>query len=131
MFNFVKAYTASEVAYANGRTDKGNGVSTVAGYWMDRIVLYLDVAVMMTNLFNECDLDYFFQKFGKGLVSLSGFLDMLTNFMFRFFSDDDAALYTALSTGLENNDPAAVGLGIGRFIKVFLVVEIPVVTESL
>ena len=93
--------------------------------------MYMDVTVMMTNLYNECDLDYFFQKFGKGLVSLSGFLDMLTNFMFRFFSEDDAALYTALSTGLESNDAAAVGLGIGRFIKVFLVVEIPVVTESL
>jgi len=40
-------------------------------------------------------------------------------------------LYTSISNGINNNDREAVGLGIGKFLKIFLVVEIPSATESL
>ena len=100
-FNYLVEYSASTVGYINGRTDKGNGEATSAGAGMDKFVLYMDITVLFTNLWNYCKFDYFTQKFGKAVMSLSGFLDLLTNFLFRYLSSDDTALYEALSDGID------------------------------
>lgn len=68
---------------------------------MDKFVLYMDITVLFTNLWNYCKFDYFTQKFGRAVMSLSGFLDLLTNFLFRYLSSDDQALYEALSDGID------------------------------
>lgn len=68
---------------------------------MDKFVLYMDITVLFTNLWNYCKFDYFTQKFGRAVMSLSGFLDLLTNFLFRYLSSDDTALYEALSDGID------------------------------
>ena len=94
------------------------------------ITMYMDAPVLMTNMFNNCDLNYFFMKAGKVLCSLSGFLDLLTNFFFRFFDDQDVELYKGLSNAVDNGDFNAAGLYFGRFWKIFFVTEIPVRTES-
>lgn len=70
-----------------GKTEKGDGTYTDVAYYMNMITMYMDAPVLMTNMFNNCDLNYFFMKAGKVLCSLSGFLDLLTNFFFRFFDD--------------------------------------------
>ena len=92
--------------------------------------MYTDLTVLMTNMYIDCDIDYLMMKIGKAVVSLSGALDILTNFLFRFFGTDDAQLYTDLSTAIDAADGALVGLNMGRFIKLFLASEIPSVTES-
>ena len=51
-FNFIQDYTASNVAYFNGRGEKGNGIGSTAGYIMNMITMYMDVTVLMTNLYN-------------------------------------------------------------------------------
>ena len=58
-------------------------------------------------------------------MSLSGALDLFTNFMFRYLSTDDTELYSSLSDGLDAEDHAIVGLQMGKFMKLLLVTEIP------
>lgn len=127
-FDYLIEYTASTVGYDNGREDKGNGEATAAGAGMDKFVLYMDVSVLFTNLWNHCKIDYFMQKFGSALMSLSGALDLFTNFMFRYLSDDDQTMYEELSDGLDADDVGVVGLNMGKFLKLLLVTEVPDVT---
>ena len=61
-------------------------------------------------------------------MSLSGALDLFTNFMFRYLSDDDQTMYENLSDGLDAEDVGVVGLNMGKFLKLLLVTEIPDVT---
>ena len=130
-FDYVKGYTGTSTMYDLGRADKGNGEATVAGYYMEMVTLYLDITVLMTNLYIDCDIDYFMQRVGKSVVSLSGFLDLMTNFLFRFFGTDDTGLYTDLSTAIDAVDAPAVGLNMGRFVKIFLAESIPSQTVSI
>jgi len=58
----------------------------------------MDILVSITNIYNECELDYFMQSIGMSFGTVSGFLNFLTNFfVFRFLLDTDAVLYTQLS----------------------------------
>ena len=61
-------------------------------------------------------------------MSLSGALDLFTNFMFRYLSDDDQSMYEDLSDGIDADDVGVVGLNMGKFLKLLLVTEIPDVT---
>ena len=61
-------------------------------------------------------------------MSLSGALDLFTNFMFRYLSDDDQTIYEELSDGLDADDVGVVGLNMGKFLKLLLATEIPDVT---
>ena len=124
-FNYLVDYTASRVGYNNGRNEKGNGEPTAAGAWLDKVVLYMDITVLFTNLWNYCKFDYYMQKVGTSLTSLSGALDLFTNFMFRYLSTDDTQLYSDLSDGLDAEDRAIVGLQMGKFMKLLFVTEIP------
>ena len=69
---------------------------------MEKITQYMDVTVLLTDLYNNCALDYLGQTFGRYVTSLSGALDLFVNFMFRFFSSDDQTLYTNMSTAVSN-----------------------------
>ena len=77
---------------------------------MDKITQYMDVTVLLTNLYNKCALDYIMQRVGVYTGSISGASDLLINFLFRFFSSDDASIYTAMSTAVTNGDRAGMGL---------------------
>ena len=114
-----------------GRQAKGNGSATDVGFYLEKITMYMDVVVNVTDVYNRCSIDYFFEKFGKSLTSLSGFLDLLTNFFWRFFGDSDQQLYKDISNGIDNGDGAAVGLNMGKFLKILTVTEIPAITEAL
>ena len=75
---------------------------------------YMDIMVSITNIYNECDLDYFMQAIGTSFTTVSGFLNFLTNFFFfRFLFDNDAVLMTQLSTAIVNEDKNGVGLYFG------------------
>ena len=89
-FRAIIDVTASNISYSTGRTSKGSGTPTVVGFYMEKITMYMDIPVMVTNTYNHCSIDYFFEKFGKICTSLSGALDLLTNFFWRFFGTEDA-----------------------------------------
>ena len=72
----IKNYSTT---YYNGRKQKGNGHGTNAGYKADVYVKYMDLMVELTNLYNQCDLDYYMQAFAPILTSLSGILWFLTS----------------------------------------------------
>ena len=112
-FNYVINYTKDKTLYYSGRTEKGNGAGTDVGYYIEVITQYMDMPVLMTDLWNKCDIDYIFQKIGKAFSSLSGALDLITNFMFRFFSTDDVVLYTNLSQAVDDDKREDAGLYFG------------------
>ena len=124
-FRQIIAATKTNLDYTNGISFSGAGTATDAGYWLQLITRYMDIPVLMTNLYNKCSIDYFMQRFGSVLSSLSGALDLVTNFLFRFFDTKDTQLYKDLSNGIDNNDRNAVGLAVGNFMKILFVVEIP------
>ena len=98
---------------------------------MDKIVAYMDILILMTDLFNKCDLNYFMQAFAKPVTSFAGALDLGTNFMFRLFTTDDAAIYTALDTAVTAQDRENVGLNFGIFVKLLFATELPPNTEPI
>ena len=88
VFRSTQLNFASQLAYSNGRGDKGNGEATTAGYYMDMITSYLDIIVEMTNLWNYCELDYIAQAYGGFFMSLSGFLGFGTSLLTVAIMDD-------------------------------------------
>ena len=130
-YTYVSTHVADRTLYDLGRQEKGNGEPTLSGYYMELTTMYADVVVIATNMYIDCDIDYLMQKIGKSLTSLSGFLDLLTNFLFRFFGSDDQDLYIGLSTAIDESDIPTVGLRMGQFIKKFFVTEIPSVTTAI
>lgn len=116
----MTTYLADRTLYDLGRQEKGNGEPTLTGYYLELTTMYADVIVIVTNMYIDCDIDYLLQKIGKSLTSLSGALDLLTNFLFRFFGSDDQALYTSLSTAIDADDRATIGLNMGQWTKSFL-----------
>ena len=92
---------------------------------------YMDVTVGLTNLYNDCDLDYYMQAFSRPFTSVSGFLDILVNISFRFLYGDttEEALYESLSTAVSTDDRQGAGLYFGQFMKLLMVIEIPTTTS--
>ena len=93
----------------NGRADKGNGVGSTAGYYMDMVTAYMDVTVEITNFYNECDMDYYMQGVAPWFTSLSGFLGMLVSLIEVIISDSEVAVYTAMSAAAYSRDQAGAG----------------------
>ena len=95
---------------------------------MDTATKWLDSFVLMTNLYNDCALDYYVQSFGNFTNSISGIINLFTNLMFRFFSSDDETIFTNMSTAVNADNLNDTGLYFGQFMKVLFVAEIPVET---
>lgn len=89
IFHDTRELTASQVYYLTGRENKGNGTGSSAGYWIFVISAWMDVIVSLTDLWERCAIDYFLQALGRGVQSLSGALDLVTNFMFRLFDNGE------------------------------------------
>merc|ERR1712083_983501 len=105
MYQNIREYMVTTVGYYDGRREKGTGNGTKTGYNIELVPQYMDVMVAWTNMYNNCDLDYLMQAFGRYFTSVSGFLDFAVNFfMWRFISDTDAILYTNLSSAIENGN---------------------------
>lgn len=124
VFRSTQYNFASELAYKNGRTDKGNGEATTAGYYMDMITSYLDIVVEMTNLWNYCELDYITQAFGLFSTSLSGFLGFCTSLLSVAIVEDQVTNYQAMSLAAYTHDPAAAGVYLGLWFKALMGVEL-------
>lgn len=92
-----------------GRAEKGDGVGTTAGYYMEMITRYMDITVEATNLYNTCEMDYIMQAFGPILTSLSGFLGALTSLLEVILSADEVATYTGISKSVYDLDRAGAG----------------------
>ena len=88
------------------------------------ITAYLDIIVMMTNMWNKCELDYIFQAYGGFFMSLSGFLGFGTSLLTVAIMDDQVPNYQGMSAAAYGNDPAAAGKYIGLWFKALSGVEL-------
>ena len=112
------------VTYSAGRTAKGNGVGTEVGYYMDMTTQYLDLVVEITNVYNQCNLDYIMQAFGPWFTSLSGFLGALTSILEVIVDANEVPVYTGISAAVYAGDQANAGLWTGLWFKHAINVEL-------
>ena len=134
LYNHVATLIADTTDYTAGLTAKGNSFSltgnsysigNAAGFVMYQVSHIADVVIEFVEVYHGCRLDYYMLSVGKSLTSVPGFLNTGTNFLWRALSNDDEAIYTAISAGIADDDKAAVGAGFGEFIKIFLMADIP------
>ena len=112
------------VVYSAGRAAKGNGVGTEVGYYMDMVTQYLDLVVEITNVYNQCKIDYIMQAIGPWFTSLSGFLGALTSMLEVIISEDEVPTYTGISAAVYAGNQGSAGNWLGIWFKHAINVEL-------
>lgn len=108
---------ASNVAYEKGRDQKGNGRGSFAGYKIAQFVAWLDILVELTNLYNECQLDYYMQAWAPMFTSLSGFLGIFTSLWIVIIDEKEVPNYYGMSQAAFNRQPANAGKFFGLWCR--------------
>ena len=57
----------------------------------------MDLAVEATNMWNQCDFDYYMQAFAPVFTSLSGFLWFLTSMTSMIINESEEYVYLGMS----------------------------------
>ena len=73
----------SDADYLAGLQAKGQADGTTYGYALDRFESYIDMATVSTNLFNECDIDYYMMAVSKAVSNVAGFINQGINTYWR------------------------------------------------
>ena len=110
--------------YFAGRSQKGNGEGTEAGYKADHYFKYMDLMVEATNMWNECDLDYYMQAFAPVFTTLSGFLWIITSLTSIIINESEVEVYVGMSKASFDRDAAKGGQYFGLWTKHLLGVEL-------
>ena len=84
---------------------------------MDMATQYMDIGVEMTNVYNKCDFDYYMMAFGPVLTSLTGFLGFFTSLIEVIISDEEVAVYLAMSQAAYNREESNAGKQFGLWFK--------------
>jgi len=74
---------ASDVDYLAGLEAKGQGQGSSAGYQLVKFEKYIDMATVTTNLYNECDIEYYAVSLSKASSNVAGFINQGINTYFR------------------------------------------------
>ena len=82
------------------------------------------------NVFNYCDFNLYLKAVGKAFGSTSGFVNQGINFVFRFFSEQDAIIYYNMSVAMMKGEVETTGKQFGKFLKLFLMVATPEETTA-
>lgn len=91
----------SDADYLAGLAAKGQGAGTSYGYALDKFESYIDMATVSTNLFNECDLDYYLMAISKAVSNVAGFINQAINTYFRM---NEGSVYDEMEVAFENED---------------------------
>jgi hypothetical protein len=111
------------VDYKANMENKGAGVGTEAGYYIDSISKWGDGVVEMFSLFEECKLDYYLMSFGTSFQTLNGLLNMGTNVLFMMMPTEGIAsttnnpILTLNNASGEGCSPATFGAAFGGFLQ--------------
>lgn len=73
------------------------------------------------DLYNWCNLDYYFIQVGVNTTTVSGASNFVINSLWRILYDD----YRLMAESLATNDYGLTGRLVGIYVKDFLQVEIP------
>ena len=117
------AKVADQTDYAEGIAVKGKGQPTDYGFIMYQVPLYIDLAIEITRLWEDCMIDEQMNAVGKAFTSFAGALDILITGFWRYFSEEDGENFLELSQAVIDNDPNRAGAAFGKFMKAFLKVE--------
>ena len=126
----IESQWATDASYLAGLVEKGQADGTNVGFLIAKGQAYVDLGIMGVNVYNYCDGAYYLQGISKAVGSASGAVNQGLNFLYRFFSEDDALNYYNMSVGLMQNDSTAVATAFGTFLKRFLMADIPEVTTD-
>lgn len=99
----LEASLESDASYYAGVAAKGQGSGTAAGYSMDKFEKYIDLAATVTNVVNQCDLQYYLVSMSRATSSLSGIANQAIN---TYYRSQDSDLFDNLSTALTTGDTA-------------------------
>ena len=94
----------SDADYLAGLAAKGQADGTSYGYALSKFESYIDMATVSTNLFNECDLDYYLMAVSKAVSNVAGFINQAINTYFRM---NEGSVYDDMETAFEANDSEA------------------------
>ena len=79
----LQSYVKSDAEYYKGLKEKGQAAGNSAGFALDKFEKYVDLATSFTNVYNECDVDYYMQAGSKAISNVSGFCNQLVNTYWR------------------------------------------------
>ena len=122
----------SDADYLAGLAAKGQGSGSSYGYALDKFESYVDMATVSTNLFNECDLDYYLQALSKAVSNVAGFINQSINTFWRM---QESTVFDEMETAfsvddLDNTNYTRSAELLAQFVKDFLMAEIPDKAEA-
>ena len=123
VYDTLQVNLESDADYLAGLAAKGQADGTAYGYALSKFESYVDMATVSTNLFNECDIDYYMIAVSKAVSNVAGFVNQAINTYFRY--TDDSTLYDEMETAFTAMNTADSATLLATFIKDFLMAEIP------
>ena len=87
-------------------------------------MLYCDLIVEVTNMYNECDLDYYMQAFAPIFTSFAGILAFSISLLNVVISADTVYVYEGMSAAAYNVDEGNAGKYLGLWTKHLIGVEL-------
>ena len=83
LWNELIVYVENDSEYYKGLSEKGQATGNDVGFAMQKFEKYIDIATSATNVFNECDIDYYMQALSKAISNVAGFSNQLVNTYWR------------------------------------------------
>ena len=83
LWNELIVYVENDTEYYKGLSEKGQATGNDVGFAMQKFEKYIDIATSATNVFNECDIDYYMQALSKAISNVAGFSNQLVNTYWR------------------------------------------------
>ena len=127
VYSELEASLKSDASYYAGIAAKGQGSGTDVGYAMDKFEKYVDLAATVTNVINECDIQFYLVSLSKATSNVSGLVNQAVN---TYYRSQDSALYDDMETALNADDTALIAQYSAEFLKDFLMTEIPDTSEA-
>ena len=124
-YDAIRLSVTNDAQYFEGLKKKGQGEGTDIGYFLDKGMKYMDMLTASTNVYNNCDVDYYMIALSKASGNVAGFINQTVNTLFRNFSEGDLDNYTLLAASLEAGKTDDIAKYFATFFKDFLMAEIP------
>ena len=122
MYADLSTSLQDDTEYYAGLAAKGQGEGTQVGYAMDKFTKYIDMTTAFTNVYNNCDVDYYAIALSKATSNVSGFANQAVNIYWR---TQEEAVYEDLEDALTSGDQSETAAALGQFVKDLLMAEIP------
>ena len=127
LYDQLQTYLVDDTLYLQGLLEKGQGSGTNVGYILDKGDKYISLFTGFTNVYNQCDVEYYVMAVSKAVQNVPGAVNQIINTIWR---TTDNTLYENLSTALTNEDTETTAQLLATFTKDFLMAEIPDKAES-